>query len=508
MTAVFPNKEDFCKKADFGNLIPVWCEIKSIHSTPVSAYESVRSYIRNNNKSSHSYLLESAEGGEHIGRFSYIGGTPRTILRAYNKSVTIDRGEFVETIENANALDVLKNEMSKYNPVTDNFLESRFVGGAVGFFGYDIINQFEPRVPISENDDIGNPDMVYMITDGLIIFDNLKDSIIVLTHAHVKDNKDQAYTDALSKLDDLKKAVNYQCNDSIIKVPENLSIINYSSNTNKNEYVNMVKKAKEYILSGDVVQVVLSQRFEAINHADSIDVYKSLRQINPSPYMFCLDMGDSSIVGTSPEIHVRCQNKRVEVRPIAGTRPRGLTNQQDDNFERELLNDPKEIAEHIMLVDLGRNDIGRVCDYKSIEVPEFMVIERYSHVMHIVSNVVGTLRKDKNIYDVMKGTFPAGTVSGAPKVRAMEIISELEKSKRGPYSGVVGYFGFDGNFDSAITIRTVILDKDKAYVQAGAGIVADSDPEKEFEETENKAKGMLKALSMAKYYHENRRKEV
>ena len=224
--------------------------------------------------------------------------------------------------------------------------------------------------------------------------------------------------------------------------------------------------------------------------------------------MFCLDMGESSIVGTSPEIHVRCQNRKVEVRPIAGTRPRGITKEEDDNFKNELLNDPKEIAEHVMLVDLGRNDIGRVCDYKSIEIPDFMIIERYSHVMHIVSNVIGTLSENKNIYDVMEGTFPAGTVSGAPKVRAMEIISELEKSKRGPYAGAVGYFGFDGNFDSAITIRTVILDKNKAYVQAGAGIVADSMPQKEFEETENKAKGMLKALSMANYFSKIKGKKV
>ncbi|MEC8517594.1 MAG: anthranilate synthase component I [Verrucomicrobiota bacterium] len=500
MKTIFPNKELFFKKAELGNLVPVWCEIESHHSTPVSAYESVRSYLRSKEKCSHSYLLESAEGGEHVGRFSYISGRPRAILRAYDKSVVIERNGERKTLDNVNALDVLKNEMKKYTSVVDQSLESRFTGGAVGFFGYDIINQFEPRVSVIKKDEIGNPDMVYMITDGLIIFDNYKEKLIVLTHAHIKDSKEDAYKDALNQLDELIKAVSYKNDDKNLKISEDVPLLNYSSNTSKDEYLNMVKSVKEYIYAGDVVQVVLSQRFEIENYADSIDVYKSLRQINPSPYMFCLDMGESSIVGTSPEIHVRCQNRRVEVRPIAGTRPRGITKEEDDNFKNDLLNDPKEIAEHVMLVDLGRNDIGRVCDYKSIEIPDFMIIERYSHVMHIVSNVIGTLSENKNIYDVMEGTFPAGTVSGAPKVRAMEIISELEKSKRGPYAGAVGYFGFDGNFDSAITIRTVILDKNKAYVQAGAGIVADSVPQKEFEETENKAKGMLKALSMANYF--------
>jgi anthranilate synthase component 1 len=266
----------------------------------------------------------------------------------------------------------------------------------------------------------------------------------------------------------------------------------------------MVEKAKEYIRAGDVIQTVLSQRFEVENRADSLDVYRALRTINPSPYMFCLDMGGSSMVGTSPEIHVRCEDKRVEVRPIAGTRPRGRTPEEDLALEQELLADPKERAEHIMLVDLGRNDIGRVCDFKSVEVPDLMVIERYSHVMHIVSDVIGRLSDDHDEYDVMRVTFPAGTVSGAPKIRAMEIIAELEKSKRGPYAGAVGYFNYNGNFDSCITIRTVILDKGKAYVQAGAGIVADSVPVNEYEETCNKARGMMKALALARHYHDAR----
>lgn len=263
----------------------------------------------------------------------------------------------------------------------------------------------------------------------------------------------------------------------------------------------MVEKTKEYIRAGDVIQTVISQRFEVENEADSLDVYRALRTINPSPYMYCLDMGESAIVGTSPEILVRCEDRNVEVRPIAGTRPRGTTTAEDLALESDLLSDAKECAEHIMLVDLGRNDIGRVCDFNSIEVPDLMIIERYSHVMHIVSDVTGHLSSDHDEYDLVRASFPAGTVSGAPKIRAMEIIAELEKSKRGPYAGAVGYFNYNGNFDSAITIRTVILDKNKAYVQAGAGIVADSVPINEYEETRSKARGMMKALALAKHYH-------
>ena len=502
MKSVFPCRDTFKNKAKLGNLVPVWCEIDTHHKTPVTAYESVRSYLRNKNNVSHSYLLESAEGGEHIGRYSYIGGSPRAILRGYGNTIEIERGDNKEIIKCTNLLDALKQEMNKYTPVKDENLESRFIGGAVGFFGYDVVSQFEPRIPIMENDDLMSPDMVYMITDGLIIFDNIKNKLVLLTHAHIEDNTDLAYDKALEYLIDLENALNSSFNSLIIESPPDLKILDASSNTTKEEYFEMVEKAKEYIQSGDIIQVVLSQRFEVNNQADSLDIYKSLRLINPSPYMFCLDMGDSSIIGTSPEIHVRCQNQQVEVRPIAGTRPRGNTKHQDEELEKELLNDPKECAEHIMLVDLGRNDIGRVCDFSSIQIPDFMIVERYSHVMHIVSNVVGTLNKDNDIYDVMSVTFPAGTVSGAPKIRAMEIIAELEKSKRGPYAGAVGYFGFDGNFDSAITIRTVILDKDKAYIQAGAGIVADSIAENEYNETKNKALGMIKALSLAKYYNE------
>jgi len=498
---VYPDRETFLAKATEGNLVPVWREVIADHETAVSAYERVRSYLRQQDQVSHSYLLESVEGGEKIGRYSFIGGRTREILRAYGRQVEVECGSEVETVENVDPLEVLKKHMAQYKPVKDDRLTSPFTGGAVGFLGYDMVTEFEPRVPRIGQDDLGAPDMVFMVTDGLIIFDRVKHRLITLVHAHVEEDAAVAYERAVAELDSLQEALATPVQSVSVSVPAALEPLEPRSNTTLEAFFEIVEQAKEYIRSGDVIQTVLSQRFEVDNEADSLDVYRALRAVNPSPYMFCLDMGESAIVGTSPEIHVRCQDRRVEVRPIAGTRPRGVDAAEDERLEKELLADPKERAEHIMLVDLGRNDIGRVCDYHSVAVEDLMVIERYSHVMHIVSNVVGTLGEEHDIYDVMRASFPAGTVSGAPKVRAMEIIAELEESKRGPYAGAVGYFGFDGNFDSAITIRTVILDKQKAYVQAGAGVVADSVPEREYEETQNKARGMMKALALAAHFH-------
>ena len=503
--AVYPSKETFLEKATQGNLVPVWREVIADHETAVSAYERVRTFLRNRDQVSHSYLLESVEGGEKIGRYSFIGGTPRAVLRAYGRHVEVECAGEVEAFEDVDPLDVLKSHMAQYTPVKDDGLASPFIGGAVGFLGYDMITEFEPRGPRIGQDDLGAPDMVFMVTDGLIIFDRVKHRLITLVHAHVEEDPEKAYERAIEELDSLQVALQTPVQSVSVSVPDQVESLEPRSNTTREEFFDMVDRAKEYIRSGDVIQTVLSQRFEVDNEADSLDVYRALRAVNPSPYMFCLDMGESAIVGTSPEIHVRCQDRRVEVRPIAGTRPRGGTTAEDVALEAELLADPKERAEHIMLVDLGRNDIGRVCDYHTVEVEDLMVIERYSHVMHIVSNVAGRLGDEHDIYDVMRASFPAGTVSGAPKVRAMEIIAELEKCKRGPYAGAVGYFGFDGNFDSAITIRTVILDKKKAYVQAGAGIVADSVPQCEYEETQNKARGMMKALALAQVFHSARK---
>jgi len=500
--SIVPNRATFLEQAKKGNLVPVWKELLADQETPVSAYESVRSFLREREQASHTYLLESVEGGEHIGRYSYIGGTPRTIIRAYGRRVEIEHvGGEPWIMEDIDPLEALKVRMQQLTPVLDDPTLPRFIGGAVGFLGYDMVSQFEPRVPVIGNDDIGNPDMVFMVTDTIIVFDRVQHRMKILANAHIVGDPNEAYDKAVAQIRELCAALQAPIKRIMVDANVDAEPLEPQSNTTQEEFLEMVEKTQEYIRSGDVIQTVLSQRFEVENEADSLDVYRALRTINPSPYMYCLDMGASAIVGTSPEIHVRCEDKKVEVRPIAGTRPRGETVEEDLAYEKELLADPKERAEHIMLVDLGRNDIGRVCEYTSVEVPDLMVIERYSHVMHIVSDVTGHLADEHDEYDVMRASFPAGTVSGAPKIRAMEIIAELEKSKRGPYAGAVGYFNYNGNFDSAITIRTVILDKDKAYVQAGAGIVADSVPINEYEETRNKARGMMKALALAKHYH-------
>lgn len=499
--AVVPDRATFLEKAKQGNLVPVWKEVLADQETPVSAYKRVRKFLRDRDHASHTYLLESVEGGENIGRYSFIGGTPRTILRAYGRRVEITSGGETEIIEDIDPLDALKQHMQQFAPVVDDPSLPRFIGGAVGFLGYDVVSQFEPRVPVIGNDEIGNPDMVFMVTDGLIAFDRVSHNLKIVANAHIDGDAEAAYDKALEQIDELCEALQTPVGRVLIDTHDEVEPLEPKSNTTKEEFLEMVDKTQEYIRSGDVIQTVISQRFEVDNEADSLDVYRALRAINPSPYMFCLDLGDSAIVGTSPEILVRSEDKKVEVRPIAGTRPRGETPAEDLAFEKDLLADPKEIAEHIMLVDLGRNDIGRVCEFNSVEVPDLMIIERYSHVMHIVSDVTGDLREDHDEYDLVRASFPAGTVSGAPKIRAMEIIAELEKSKRGPYAGAVGYFNYNGNFDAAITIRTVILDKDKAYVQAGAGIVADSVAINEYEETRNKARGMMKALALAKHYH-------
>ncbi|MBU0679315.1 MAG: anthranilate synthase component I [Verrucomicrobia bacterium] len=499
-----PNKAEFLQKARAGNLIPVWKEIIADQETPVSAYERIRKALRERDHATHTYLLESVEGGEHVGRYSFIGGAPRAIMRGYGRRVTIETAEGTTEQDDVDPLDALKAFMTRFSPVQDPELP-RFSGGAVGFLGYDYISLLEPRVPVHGQDDIGAPDMVFMVTDAIVVFDRVLHTLKVVANAYVEDDPHAAYEAACAEINFLCGALREtEIPHYLIDTHEPVEELVARSNTEKGDYLAAVEKAKEYIRAGDIIQTVLSQRFEVDNKSDSLDVYRALRSINPSPYMFCLDLGESALVGASPEIHVRCEDGKVEVRPIAGTRPRHADLAEDRKLEEELLADPKERAEHIMLVDLARNDIGRVCDYSSISVPELMIIERYSHVMHIVSDVVGTLNSEYDHFDVMKVTFPAGTVSGAPKIRAMEIISELEKAKRGPYAGAVGYFSFDGNLDSCITIRTVVLDKDKAYVQAGAGIVADSVPENEYEETRNKARGMIKALALARKFTEAR----
>jgi anthranilate synthase component 1 len=494
-----PDKATFLKLAERANLIPVYRELLADQDTPVSAYERIRGALRRRNPQAHTFLLESVEGGEHIGRFSFLGGEPHVIFRASGRRVEMEYSDGrTETRDDACPLDLLREHMARYRPAAAPSLP-RFFGGAVGYLGYDAIAQFE-RVPLGGAGDLDWPDMIFAVTDTILIFDRVKHTIKVVANAHVEGDPGQAYDDAVRRIEELCDYLAAPAPHYLIDLREMRPPLSARSNMPPERFEQAVLKAKEYIRAGDIIQVVLSQRFTCDNPGDPLDVYRALRSVNPSPYMYCLDFGTRSIVGSSPEIHVRCENAAVEIRPIAGTRPRSANDEDDRRLAEELLADPKERAEHIMLVDLARNDLGRVCRFGSVRVPELMVIERYSHVMHIVSDVVGELDPRFDVYDVMKATFPAGTVSGAPKIRAMEIIAELEPTRRGPYAGAVGYFSYTGNLDSCITIRTVLMDQRHAHVQAGAGIVADSDPEREFRETQNKAKAVLQALALAQQY--------
>lgn len=499
--SIFPTKEDFIELTKRGNLIPIFKEILADQETPVSAYERVRTALRRMGAGSHTYLLESVEGGENIGRYSFIGGQPRAIIRAYGREVEVVHADGrTEKFSDSDPLDVLKNFMTRFTPVHHSPELPPFTGGAVGFLGYDNICIYEPSVKMNATDTLGAPDMVFMVTDAIIVFDRVKHRLKIMANAFVDGDPLAAYDAAASQIQILKQALQEPVKRCLIPTNKPVEKLEPRSNIEPEHFAEMVEQVKEYIRAGDLIQCVISQRFEVDNDCDSLDAYRALRAVNPSPYMFLLDMNGSAMVGSSPEIHVRCENRQIELRPIAGTRPRHSDPAEDKRLEVELLADPKECAEHIMLVDLGRNDVGRVSEYGSVKVPELMVIERYSHVMHIVSDVTGTLAGEYDSYDLLRASFPAGTVSGAPKVRAMQIISDLEPTKRGPYAGLVGYIDFDGNLDSCITIRTIVLDKDKAYVQAGAGIVADSDPVSEYEETRNKARGMIRALAIAKQF--------
>jgi anthranilate synthase component 1 len=375
----------------------------------------------------------------------------------------------------------------------------RFTGGAIGFIGYEFIHDVEPVVPRPPQDDLRTPVMVFLIADQLLIFDRVAQTITVLVNAFLEGaaGPAESYEDAVGEIERLVALLGQPSEHLPLTVPDAVPAMAFDSNRTREKFFADVLAAKKYITAGDIIQVVGSQRFSAPVKAPPLDVYRAVRSINPSPYMFLLELDGFSLVGASPEVHVRCEDGKVEIRPIAGTRPRGKTAEEDTALEKELLADPKERAEHVMLVDLARNDIGRVCDFGSVQVKDLMIIERYSHVMHIVSQVEGRLSADKTLYDLMRATFPAGTVSGAPKIRAMQIIAELEQTARGPYAGCVGYFSFNGNLDTCITIRTALLKDGKAYVQAGGGWVNDSTPEGEFQETVNKSMAMRKAVAMA-----------
>lgn len=501
---ISPTREEFLKLVPEGNLIPVSCRLLGDLETPLSAYEKIRG-------DHEAFLFESIEGGEHLGRYSFVGANPRAIVRQEgNRIEVIEGGRVVEKYAIPktpnekcdqcvrDGLEVIEKLLARYRVVEAPGLP-RFTGGAVGFIGYEFIHDVEPVVPRPPADELGTPTMYFLIADQLLVFDRVGQTITVLVNAVIEDpaRAEEAYDRAVAGIRGLCDRLEKPLRNRTLELPDALPETPFTSNMTPERFQANVERAKHYIHIGDIFQVVGSQRFSAPFKATPLDLYRAVRTINPSPYMFLLELDGFALVGASPEIHVRCENRRVEIRPIAGTRRRGKTEEEDKALERELLNDPKECAEHVMLVDLARNDIGRVCEYGSVHAEDLMIIERYSHVMHIVSQVEGRLAAGRTPYDLIRATFPAGTLSGAPKIRAMQIIAEMEQSTRGPYGGCVGYFSFNGNLDCCITIRTALVKDGKAHVQAGGGWVADSTPEGEFQETVNKSQAMRKACAMA-----------
>jgi anthranilate synthase component 1 len=502
-----PTLPEFRSLAAQGNLIPVTRRLLADIETPLSAYRKISGQDE-------SFLFESVEGGEHLGRYSFVGCNPRAIVRQTGERVeVIENGKVVETFIVGrgvpapgasmvkDGLEVIERVMQKFRPVAVAGLP-RFTGGAVGFIGYEFVHDVEPVVPRPRTDDLKTPVMYFLIADQLLIFDRVAQTITVLVNAVLDEagSPEEAYENATGEIERLVSLLEQPSEHHPVTVLDEVPAVAFESNTTREKFAANVVRAKKLITSGDIIQVVGSQRFSTAVKATPLDVYRAARSINPSPYMFLMELNGFSLVGASPEIHVRCEEREVEIRPIAGTRKRGGTVEEDQALEKELLADPKERAEHVMLVDLARNDIGRVCVFGSVQVKDLMTIERYSHVMHIVSQVEGKLAADKSPYDLMRATFPAGTLSGAPKVRAMQIISEMEQTARGPYGGCVGYFSFNGNLDCCITIRTALIKDGKAYIQAGGGWVNDSTPEGEYQETVNKAKAMLKAIALAETF--------
>jgi anthranilate synthase component 1 len=505
MEAVYyPTQAEFLKLAGQGNLIPVTRRILADLETPLSAYRKIRG-------PGESFLFESVEGGEHIGRYSFVGCNPRAIVRQQGQRVdVIENGKITSQYDIKtrpdgsgaktvrDGLEVVEEVMRRYKAVALPGLP-RFTGGAIGFIGYEFIHDIEPVVPRPARDDLQTPAVYFLIADELLIFDRVAQTITILVSAVLdgSPSPEEAYEEAVAEVDRLVSLLEQPSQQVPVDVVDNVPGVPFTSNMPKEVFLENVRRAQKYIKAGDIIQVVGSQRFSTEAKASPLDIYRAARTINPSPYMFLLELEGFALVGASPELHVRCEDRRVEIRPIAGTRRRGKTPEEDKALQKELLADPKERAEHVMLVDLARNDLGRVCDFGSVQVKDLMTIERYSHVMHIVSQVEGTLSAGRTSYDLIRATFPAGTLSGAPKIRAMQIIAELEQTARGPYGGCVGYFSFNGNLDCCITIRTALIKDGKVHVQSGGGWVNDSTPEAEFQETVNKAKAMLKAVAMA-----------
>ena len=493
---LYPSLKEFLKLSARANVIPVYKEVNADLDTPVSAFLKI-------DNGDYAFLLESVEGQEKIARFSFLGANPSLVFKSNGRNIEIDcpqSGVVKRFITAGDPLYEIKKLMRDFKPVHIKGLP-RFYGGMVGYIGYDTVRFFE-NIPDKNPDELKLPDTLFVLTDTMLVFDHVNHSIKIVSNVmlprHKKvsiSQKIKFYNAAIKKIEAIQGLLEKPLafGDTACK-GKSCAAANVKSNYKKSEFQENVKKAKHYIKIGDIIQVVPSQRFRVRITRKPFDIYRSLRSINPSPYMFFLKLKNFMLVGASPEILVRCEDGVVRTRPIAGTRGRGKTEEEDKRLEKELLSDAKEKAEHIMLVDLGRNDLGRVCKKGTVKVSEFMTIERYSHVMHIVTEVKGVLNRKYDVYDVLRASFPAGTVSGSPKIRAMEIIDSLENTRRGPYAGCVGYFSFSQNMDTCITIRTIVIKDNIAYVQAGGGVVADSLPEKEYFETVNKAKALIEAI--------------
>ncbi|AMU87123.1 anthranilate synthase component I [Dehalococcoides mccartyi] len=470
----YPSLAEVKKLAAQGNLIPISCEIMADLETPVSAFLKIKD-------SQNAFLLESVEGGERVARYSFIGTNPHKVLTAYQ----------TDTVP---PLTQVENELNKYRVVPVGDLP-RFCGGAVGFLGYEAVTRFE-ELPSPSADPLNLPEAVFMLVDTMLVFDHISHSIKVLSYVHTEQDIETSYNQAIRNIENLVNRLRKPLPETSPKSTA-ASIPEMKSNFKQADFEGKVSKIRDYLNSGEAIQVVLSQRLSRPTSAHPFDIYRALRSVNPSPYMYYLDFGDFQIVGASPEVLVRVEDGEVMTRPLAGTRKRGKTQKEDARLEQELRHDEKECAEHIMLVDLGRNDIGRISQPGTVRITDVMDVERYSHVMHLVSHIQGKLKPNITPFEALQSCFPAGTVSGAPKIRAMEIIAEMETEKRGIYAGAVGYFSYSGNMDMAIAIRTMVVKGGIAHVQAGCGIVSDSVPEHEYQETLNKAQALLKALDRA-----------
>jgi anthranilate synthase component 1 len=500
-TDLHPSFDQVLALSAQGNLIPIYRELPADLETPVSVYLKLAGHGA-------SFLLESVEDGEQVGRYSFIGVEPNAVLAFRGGTVERRSNGHVSTStlpSGRDPLHVLQAELDRFEPVALPDLP-RFVGGLVGYLGYDVVRFFEPKLDQPPLLTAGGtppqdlPDAIFLLADTLVAFDHARGRLLIIANAHLNGDPYAAYDEAAARIDRIADRLAAPLPSPVTR--HSSPVTSLASNFTQPEFEAIVSQAKEHIAAGDIFQVVLSQRLSRRTSAQPFDIYRALRRLNPSPYMFFFDFGEVNgepyhVIGASPEMHVRLEGRRATLRPIAGTRPRGAQPADDARLEQELLADPKERAEHVMLVDLGRNDLGRVCEYGSVHLPDLFIVERYSHVMHIVSQVEGDLRDGLTAFDLLRATFPAGTVSGAPKVRAMEIIRDLEGLRRGLYAGAVGYFSYDGAMDTCIAIRTIQMRGDVASIQAGAGIVADSDPASEYQETLNKAKALAVAIEQA-----------